>query len=269
MIFFGVRVMKDMKNPFWKTAISKVEKNKIIVRGYKIDDLIDRLSFAGMIYLLFMGRFPNDREERLMNALLVAGCEHNITCPSAAAARLVITGGVGLPNAIASGINAFGEYHGGSIEHLMRILYESLDENKEEDIKSIAKRIVNEYLEKHMRIPGLGHFLHTDDPRVKRLTAIAKELGYYGRYLMLLYAIQKELSKAVGRTMPMNIDGIMGALLCELGFDWRAGKAIFTLSRSAGIAAHAYEEMVYGKPFKVTPLDEIEYTGPEERDLPT
>jgi citrate synthase len=260
--------MKDKRATFWRTSISKVEKNKIIVRGYRIQDLIENLSFAGMIYLLFMGRLPRREEERLMNALLVAGCEHNITCPSAAAARLVITGGVGLPNAIASGINAFGKFHGGSIEHLMKLLYNSLSDTWD-DVDSVAKRIVDEYLKKHMRIPGFGHFLHTDDPRVKKLTEIAEELGYDGKYLRLVHAIQEELSKAMERRMPINIDGIMGALLCELGFDWRAGKAIFTLSRSAGIAAHAYEEMVHGKPFKVTPLDEIEYIGPEERDLPT
>jgi len=259
--------MGSCKTTFWTTAISKVEKNKIIVRGYKIEDLIGRISFAGMIYLLFMGRLPNEREEKLMNALLVSGCEHSITCPSTAAARLVITGGVGLQNAIASGINALGDYHGGAIEHTMRMLYEAFNKYPNEDLELIAEKIIDEYLEKHERVPGFGHFLHTNDPRVRRLIELANELGYNGRYLRLACTIQDKLSKRLGKPMPMNVDGIMGALFCELGFDWRMGKALFTLSRVAGIAAHSYEEMVYGKPFKATPLEEITYTGPEEKQV--
>ena len=252
---------------FWTTSISKVERNKIIIRGFKIEDLIGNVSFAGVIFLLFMSRLPNEREEKLMNALLVSGCDHSITCPSAAAARLVVTGGVGLQNAIASGINALGDYHGGAIEHTMHMLYNAFEKYSGEDVNAIAKKIVSEYLEKRKRVPGYGHFLHTNDPRVKRLIEIANELGFNGKYLKLACAIEKELSKAFGKPMPMNIDGIMGALFCELGFDWRAGKALFTLSRVAGIAAHAYEEMIYGKPFKATPIEQIEYIGPEERDL--
>ncbi len=257
--------MKE-RETFWKTAISKVEKNKIIVRGYRLNELIGRLSFAGMIYLLFKGDLPNEREEKLINALLVAGCEHSITCPSTAAARLVISGGVGLQNAIASGINALGDYHGGAIEHTMKMLYEAFSGDYD-NIELIAKDIVDKYLSRGERVPGFGHFLHTEDPRVKKLIKLANELGFNGKYLQLACAIQDKLSEALGRPMPMNIDGIMGALFCELGFDWRMGKALFTLSRIAGIAAHAYEEMVCGKPFKATPLEEITYIGPDERSL--
>ena len=254
-----------MERTFWRTALSKVEKNKITVRGYKIEDLIGNITFAGMIYLLFKGEIPDEKEEKLMNALLVGGCEHSITCPSVAAARLVVTGGVGLQNAIASGINALGDYHGGAIEFIMKILYESLEEFKDNNIRRIARDIVRRFLDSGQRVPGYGHFLHTEDPRVKKLVKIADKLGYNGKYLKLARLIENELSKALHKKTILNIDGVMGAIFCELGFDWRMGKALFSLSRVAGIAAHAYEEMINEKPFKVTPLKEITYYGPDER----
>lgn len=256
-----------MRKTFWRTAISKVERNKIMVRGYKVEDLIGKISFAGAIYLLFKGELPDEKEEKLMNALLVSGCEHSITCPSAAAARLVVTGGVGLQNAIASGVNALGNYHGGAIEFTMRMFYDAFKEFEDEKIEVIAENIVGRYLDTGQRIPGYGHFLHTEDPRVKKLMKLADDLGYNGKYLKLAILIEDKLSQSLGKKTILNIDGIMGALFCELGFDWRMGKALFTLSRVAGIAAHAYEEMVYERPFKVTPLEEISYYGPDEREV--
>lgn len=36
-----------MSEPFWKTAISKVEPNKIVVRGYNLIDLVGKYSYTG------------------------------------------------------------------------------------------------------------------------------------------------------------------------------------------------------------------------------
>ncbi len=35
-----------MSEPFWKTSISKLEPNKIVVRGYNLMDLIGKHNYA-------------------------------------------------------------------------------------------------------------------------------------------------------------------------------------------------------------------------------
>jgi len=35
---------------FWKTAISKVEPNKILVRGYDLTELVGKYSYADLTY---------------------------------------------------------------------------------------------------------------------------------------------------------------------------------------------------------------------------
>ena len=60
----------------------------------------------------------------------------------------------------------------------------------------------------------------------------------------------------------------MGAVISDLGIDWRLGKAFFYLGRSAGFTAHAYEYTVNERPMRrVYTWDEVNYTGPEEREF--
>ena len=65
-----------------KTAISKVEKDKIITRGYNQRDLIDKIRFSDMVYLLLKGRLPSIKEGKIFNHVLVSFCDHGATPPS-------------------------------------------------------------------------------------------------------------------------------------------------------------------------------------------
>ena len=38
----------------WRTALTCIEPNKIIVRGYPLDEMMGRLTFGEAIYLLLM-----------------------------------------------------------------------------------------------------------------------------------------------------------------------------------------------------------------------
>ncbi len=260
----------EEEGSYWKTSITYVEKNKILVRGYRIEDLMENLSYGETFYLIFKGELPNRKWKKILDALLIAGCDHSLFCPSVAAARYVASGGVGLQNAIASGVNALGKYHGGAIEGAMKFFYILKEEIKKEGrMEEAVKEFVLKYLKKEGRVPGFGHKLHTDkDPRVLKLFQIAQECGLKGEYLEIARNVEEALAEIKGRKLPLNIDGAMAAVACELGFDWRMGRAIFVLSRGLGIAAHSYEEIVNGRPFKEVPLKQIRYVGPKERGLP-
>ncbi|MFN2242681.1 MAG: citrate/2-methylcitrate synthase, partial [Anaerolineae bacterium] len=47
-----------MAEQTWKTAITKIEPNKVAVRGYPIDQLMGRISFGEMVYLVLRGELP-------------------------------------------------------------------------------------------------------------------------------------------------------------------------------------------------------------------
>ena len=202
-----------------------------------------------------------------MEAILVSSCDHSLVAPSTDATRLVASSGVPLPTAVAAGILAVGDYHGGAIERCAHTLVEALPP-EEDDLKSAANQIVAAVRAKGERFPGYGHPMHQLDPRVEALFNIAAELGLAGRWVPFAKEIEKALALEVGRPLPMNVDGAIAALLLEMGLDWRAGKALFLLSRAAGLSAHYLEQVTKEPPFKAAGFGEIDYDGPPSRALP-
>ena len=136
------------------------------------------------------------------------------------------------------------------------------------DFIEMAEILANESNEKKRRILGFGHRVHTSDPRTKRLFYIAEKMNINGNHISLSKAIERSLEKSVGKKLPINVDGAIAAIISDMGFDWRLGKAFFLIGRAAGLTAHVYEEQTDFKPMrKICDIDSI-YEGLEERDLP-
>src|SRR5512139_1899690 len=106
----------------WQSALTAIAPNSILIRGYAVDELMGRLSFADAVYLLLMGELPSPAIGRMLNAVLVSSLDHGVTPPSTLAARNVATSGAPLKDFVAAGILAFGPHHGGDIESCMRFL---------------------------------------------------------------------------------------------------------------------------------------------------
>ena len=51
-----------MSDTFWKTSLSAVEENKILIRGYRVQDLMEHCNFGDVVYLTFKGDLPKGRE---------------------------------------------------------------------------------------------------------------------------------------------------------------------------------------------------------------
>ena len=109
-----------MSNKLWKSAITDIHPNQIAIRGYDISQLMTRLSYAETVFLLLKGELPNKAEAELMNAILVSSIDHGPTPPSALSTRAVVSGGNALNAAVAGGILAIGDWHGGAIEKCAR-----------------------------------------------------------------------------------------------------------------------------------------------------
>lgn len=240
----------------WTTKIAESSKKQTIIRGYKIEDCIEKLSFAEMTFLLWTGRMANPNEAKLLNAMLVACAEHGIAPPSITAARIVKSGGNSMNTAIAAGILACGDYHGGAIENSMRLIKGNFGRP--------ANEVVAQYLEEKKRLPGFGHKLYDTDPRAQKLLEISDKEGITGGHVGFALELETELEKATGKKHCINVDGAIAAILCEMHVDPRLGKGVFALARTAGIVAHIFEESDE-KPFRR--LENHKYIGDKKNEF--
>jgi len=255
----------------WRTALTCIEPNKILVRGYPLDEMMGRLTFGESIYLLLMGEVPSPAIGSLMEAVLVSFIDHGATPPSTLAARNTATTGAALRACVASGILGFGRYHGGDIESCMHFLDSGLEQVRNgSSYRDAAAAIVEKCLANDEAIPGFGHRFHTRDPRAARLFQMALELEAEGEHVQMIRAVEMVMSDRAkdGPPMPVNIDGAIAAVCGDIGIPPAVANALFVISRVPGIAAHAREEIERHKPMRqIDPKDHV-YDGPYQRRLP-
>ena len=256
-----------MTERFWKTSISKVEPNKILVHGYDLTQLVGRYSYADLTYLLWRGELPSRSHSQMMDALLTSCLEHSLNSPSVDATVFVASSGVPLQASVSAGVAAMGDWHGGAIEEAARILQEGAA-MKDKSLQETANGILTTWKDSGKRLPGYGHPTHTDDPRTKRLLEIADQAKVSGRHVNLALEISALTEEVYGKHLILNVDGCIAAIISDMGFDWRLGKGFFIVSRTPGLIAHAYEQMYFEKPYKSPNWSEIEYTGRPERKVP-
>ncbi len=255
-----------MSDP-WETKITRVKSNELLIRGYRLDELIGEINYGKGIFLLLTGRMPSQAEERVFNAILVSTMDHGVTAPSAVTSRTVASCGVPITTAMAAGVLAVGDHHGGAGERCMRFLQDILKENPDNlTLAELAENAVKKTKAEKVRIPGFGHRFHTKDPRTEKLLEIAKKENIMGKYTSLALLIADELKKQSGRNLPLNVDGAIGALLGDMGFPPEVGKAIFAISRISGLTAHILEEY-NERPVRTIIPSEASYTGLEDKTL--
>jgi citrate synthase len=245
-----------MSDPFWKTSLSAVERNKILIRGYRVEDLMKRCTLGDVIYLTFRGELPQANEGRLIEMIVVSSTDHSFLAPSIDATRFVASGGVPLQAAVAAGLISLGDHHGGAIEQCAKLVQESVKAGVS------AAQITADFRSRKQRLPGFGHPLHDRDPRAVALIAQAKEWELGGPHLQLAESLAVEIKIA------LNIDGAIAGIISDMGIDWRYGRAFFMIPRVVGLAAHAVEEVTRERPFRAIDIKDVAYNGPPERDMP-
>ena len=261
---------------WWRTSIIEMEPGIIRYRGYAIEDLIGRVSFSGMIWLMLRGDLPSDGQAKLLDTALMSAVDHGPQAPSIAIARMAMSCGVGLNNAMASAVNVLGDVHGGAGEQAVELYGRIVAENESgvpiEDAAAVA--IDWWQAERSRFLPGFGHRFHPVDPRAKPLLAAIDEAAaagiVEGRFVAAARAVETALERRKGKRVPMNIDGATAAIYGELGFPAPLARGLFCLSRSVGILAHAFEQSQRGERNK-GPIPRSflwAYEGPASRPFP-
>ncbi|SPA02430.1 Citrate synthase [Cupriavidus taiwanensis] len=272
----GMDAGQRLSQDWWRTGIIDMRPGEIRYRGYPIEQLIGRVSFAQMIWLMLRGELPGPGQGELLDAALMAAVDHGPQAPSIAIARMAATCGVGLNNAMASAVNVLGDVHGGAGEQAVA-LYQDVAQRL--DAGSTMAQAVEDAL-RHYRdlhgkyVSGFGHRFHPVDPRAPRLLALvarAAEDGVVsGRYAAIARAVESALGAGRGKPIPMNIDGATAVIYAELGFAAPLARGLFCLSRSVGILAHAWEQQCEGGRNKGPMPRQFlwRYDGAPARDVP-
>lgn len=237
----------------WRTAIAGAKDGEIRLRGYDVTALMTRRTFADTVFLLHQGRLPEERERRLLDAILVAVADHGSGAPSCAAARIAASGNrQSLSAAIAAGILAIGDEHGGAGSGCMEIIAAGIERSRRDGIAigEAARRVVADTRAAGRRIPGFGHRVHAHDPRTPVLFAMARESGVAGDGIAFVEALDAAF-RELGKALPVNIDGALAAILHDLGFPPAFGKLVFIIGRVAGLSAEVLEEYTREAPMRV------------------
>jgi citrate synthase len=119
-----------------------------------------------------------------------------------------------------------------------------------------AARVVGDLLRRGERIPGLGDFADTPDPRAKALLDLVKKAAPRSARFAVAATVLDETRR---RALPEpNIDFALATLANVAGMIQGAGEAIFAVARTAGWIAHAMEEYAKNVPLRPRTV----YIGP-------
>ena len=253
----------------WNTAITSIKPNEVRVRGYDIADLMGRVSFGAAVHLLLRGELPDDKTGRLLDAILVASIDHGATPPSALTARTLTSTGASLSQSVAGGISAINAFHGGAIEACARQLHAMITRSARDGVspEDAAAAELAAMKTRGERMSGFGHRVHTADPRTARLFSLAEEAGAAGEHVAMARVVERAF-QSQGKSLPINVDGAIGAILTDLGYDPAVMNGLFMIARTPGLIAHSTEERMRERPMRrIDPVNHT-YDGPSDRDVP-
>jgi citrate synthase len=226
------------------------------------------ISFGQAVYLILRGDLPDDATGRLMDAIIVSSIDHGATPPSALSARTVASTGGSLSASVAAGILSINDHHGGAITkcavQLKCIAQRADDDNC--TLPAAATAQLADWKADGVRMSGFGHRIHTADPRTSRLLHLAREAGAFGTHCQTAQAVEAAFAEA-GKSLPINVDGAIGAVLGDLGFEPDVMNGLFMISRVPGLVSHVREEQSRMKPMRKVIPGEHAYDGPASRSL--
>jgi citrate synthase len=242
------------------SAIATSDAESITVRGRDLcGELIGKVDFTRYFWLLVTGVEPDDKQLFLANAVLVAIAEHGLV-PSVVAARMTYAAAPeAFHGAVAAGLLGCGSVVLGSAEVAGRFLADLVANATpaEEGVRALRAD--------RKPIPGFGHPQHAGgDPRANLLLALAAEQGMEGVHIAKLREIEAALPVVLGRSLPINVNGAIPAVMLDAGFPLAALKGISLLARTASLIGHLQEESERPIGFILSgkAAEAIDYDGP-------
>lgn len=228
------------------TAVAQPTADRVTVRGFDLStELIGQVSITEHFYLLLTGERPRPEQVRLLDASIVSIAEHGLV-PSVQAARMTYASGPeALHGAVAAGLLGCGSVILGSSDETAAFLATIVKDarERERDIESVAQEHVTRRRQEGKAVPGVGHPLHKkEDPRATALLQLASDLGTRGDHCRALDAVVSAMEPVYGRSLPLNVSGVIPAVLLDVDFPATAMKGVPLVGRTMSLMAHLLEE---------------------------
>ena len=115
------------------------------------------------------------------------------------------------------------------------------------------------------RVAGLGHRVHTRDPRTPVLFELARTEWAGRRSASCSSEALKIVVRDTIKPLPINVDGALAAVLHDMGFPPVFGRLLFIIGRVAGLSAEVKEELERERPMRIR--IPVTYDGTPARPL--
>ncbi len=266
---------KGSRGPALKTAfaLGRVGRHLAAILGTTpaLEDLPEGASFTEVIYRAITGDTELEpRRAELLEAMVVASVDHGVTPPSAQATLILASARAAYEVALAAGVGAITDLHGGAGAKAAEFFKECVARARRDglELEEAAKSLIAEYIKAGRRIEGLGHRVHTQDPRRDVLWQLAEAAGIAGANVAASKVVTRAFKQARGLDLPINVDGVIGAIVADLGLDPIIAKALFIWGRVAGLSAHYFEEVASQPEMRRINFEQAVYKGPSQREVP-
>lgn len=207
---------------------------------------------------------------RMLEAIVVASIDHGVTPPSAQATLVASSVRASYEVALAQGVGAITDVHGGAGEKAAEFFLRcaGLASGKGWSHEDAARAVIRDYIREGRRIEGMGHRVHRQDPRRDVLWALAERTGLAGPCVAISRIAGDMLREVRGLDLPINVDGVIGAIVADMGLDPSVAKALFIFGRLMGLSAHHFEEVTTQPVMRTINFREAVYRGLPERPYP-
>lgn len=224
--------MRTLPKPVEPIVVTTVFDEKDGAERYKgvpVEELLKK-PLEETVWLLWTGKRPNKVQTDLTRMILIMVADHGPEVAGAYATILAVSAGLGLPQAVASGVSMIGPRFGGA-SGLAAKKFKARDQIVSGEI-----------------YPGFGHKIFSKskpDRRVKNLKDFAKKNFKQTPHLDFALSLEAELLKK-NEKLILNIDGAIGAVLLDAGFPLEGIDGFFVLSRTIGLIAHFIDQKQRG-----------------------
>jgi citrate synthase len=216
----------------------------------------------GFLYQL-TGEPPDGGTSRALDAYFIVGSEHGFNA-STFTARVITSTRSDLASAITGAIGTMkGPLHGGAPS-------EVVDQLAQVGSVDHAEAWIRETLARGERLMGFGHRVYRAyDPRAAALRTVAEGMEHKPDWLQLAIEVEDVALRILAekhpdRPLKTNVEFYAAPVLIGVGLSPDLFPATFSLARHAGWTAHALEQAASNRLIR----PDVNYVGPEERDLP-
>lgn len=215
--------------------------------------------FSKYIWTALTGAKFDDAKAQVLEAMIVASVDHGVTPPSAQATRIAATARASYEVSVAHGVGAITDVHGGAGSAAAEFFAECV-KTADGNLEGAIERQIKAYMAEGRRIKGLGHRVHQQDPRRDAIWSLAEKSGIAAEHVRASKLVGPIFESLKGKKLPINVDGVIGALVADLNLEPVMAKVIFIYGRIAGLSAHYFEELATQKPMRRVDFSKAVYS---------